>query len=91
MVFQYVILFNSDRELATTIHEASSLYTINKIVDGEGYGHVYDNLRRPISKYRLKQLQAIDNKSYEFDLSKYIDFNSECNVNSSILEQFKQI
>ena len=23
MVFQYVILFNSDRELATTIHEAS--------------------------------------------------------------------
>ena len=25
MVFQYVILFNSDRELATTIHEASFL------------------------------------------------------------------
>ena len=25
MVFQYVILFNSDRELATTIHEASYL------------------------------------------------------------------
>ena len=25
MVFQYVILFNSDRELATTIHEASKV------------------------------------------------------------------
>ena len=28
MVFQYVILFNSDRELATTIHEASYKRTI---------------------------------------------------------------
>ena len=26
MVFQYVILFNSDRELATTIHEASHYF-----------------------------------------------------------------
>lgn len=37
MVFQYVILFNSDRELATTIHEASGItaffcYNLDKIV-----------------------------------------------------------
>ena len=32
MVFQYVILFNSDRELATTIHEASKKLPIFQVM-----------------------------------------------------------
>ncbi len=54
MVFQYVILFNSDRELATTIHEASNIF-------GTGALELLD-------KY-MGNLQSVEGDTYSFDVN----------------------
>ena len=54
MVFQYVILFNSDRELATTIHEASNIF-------GTGALELLD-------KY-MGNLQSVGGDTYSFDVN----------------------
>lgn len=68
-----------------------SVYTINKIViDEDAYEHVYNYREIITASFKKRKLESIDNKNYEFDLKKYVDFNTN-NDDDFILKQFTNL
>lgn len=53
--------------------EGTSYYTVNRLVSTDDFKEVHDKLGLVANRYRVWDLQPIDDKLHEFDLKKYID------------------
>jgi hypothetical protein len=66
-------------------------YTINKIVPDDGYESILDRNCRVVHSYKRMALVRTEEKKRKFDLSKYVDLNSDTNKTAKFLQDLDEI